>query len=228
MRLSKPVIQRYLELGDIVIEPFDPRNLKSAQYDVSLGEYCYRETMNGKTAVYNPYDREHVEGKWRLDRAVRHDELFGVRGLPKLVNVAPDELIITIAPGEMILAHTAEFIGGRSDRITTTIHARSSVGRNFLEIARCAGVGDVGYFTRWTLEIVNTSRYQFIPLVVGRRIGQVMFHEIEPVSNEDMYSHDGKYQTASDLDRIKASWRPEMMLPRMYLDRECVEKGGKR
>lgn len=232
MRLSKPAILRLIASGDVIIDPFDARNLKSAQYDVSIGPHCYREVLpdspRSRDAVYNPYDARHVARKWRPDRAVRHANLVATKILPEsLENVGPDEEVILISPGEMILAHTLEFIGGRGRTVTTTMHARSTIGRSFLEIARCAGVGDVGYFTRWTLEVVNTSRYHRIPLVVGRRVGQVMFHQVEQVAAEDVYSFDGKYQTSSSLEEIKARWRPEMMLPRMYLDRECRERGSR-
>ncbi|MCX8513508.1 MAG: hypothetical protein ORN26_00305 [Candidatus Pacebacteria bacterium] len=41
-------------------------------------------------------------------------------------------------PGETILAHTNEFIGGRN-HITTMMKARSSMGRSFIEVCKCAG-----------------------------------------------------------------------------------------
>jgi hypothetical protein len=33
--------------------------------------------------------------------------------------------------------------------VTTMMKARSSLGRNFIEICKCAGWGDVGYINRW-------------------------------------------------------------------------------
>lgn len=56
--------------------------------------------------------------------------------------------IIWITPGETILAHTNEFIGGCKS-VTTMMKARSSLGRNFIEVCKCAGWGDVGYINRW-------------------------------------------------------------------------------
>ena len=45
-------------------------------------------------------------------------------------------------PGETILAHTQEFIGGR-ECVTTMMKARSSLGRVFVAVCKCAGWGDV-------------------------------------------------------------------------------------
>jgi deoxycytidine triphosphate deaminase len=46
----------------------------------------------------------------------------------ELENASPEDEIIFVRPGETILAHTQEFIGGRVD-ITTMMKARSSLGR---------------------------------------------------------------------------------------------------
>lgn len=103
--------------------------------------------------------------------------------------------------------------------------ARSSVGRNFLETARCAGMGDIGYCNRWTMEITNNSRYHTIPLVVGRRIAQIVFFETDPITDRD-YTQTGKYQTLRHLSDMQAAWKPEDMLPKMYLDREVTDEGS--
>jgi dCTP deaminase len=136
--------------------------------------------------------------------------------------ISPDDQVILIEPGETILAHTNEFIGGRN-HITTMMKARSSMGRNFIEVCKCAGWGDVGYVNRWTLEITNNSRHYAIPLVVGRRIGQLVFFETGPILNND-YTKTGKYQTSNNLSEIKKNWKPESMLPKVYTDRDIKKK----
>jgi dCTP deaminase len=125
---------------------------------------------------------------------------------------------ITIAPGETILAHTQEFIGGRNG-ITSMMKARSSYGRCFIEVCKCAGMGDVGYINRWTMEITNNSRFYHIPLRVGMRIAQMCFFA---VGESKDYSIDGKYQQAQGIQELIESWKPEMMLPRLYADRELT------
>jgi dCTP deaminase len=97
--------------------------------------------------------------------------------------------------------------------------ARSSLGRSFIEVCKCAGWGDVGYVNRWTMEITNNSEHYHIPLVVGRRIAQIVFFETGPILTTD-YSKNGKYQSSEDLEEIKRKWNPSLMLPRLYKDRE--------
>jgi dCTP deaminase len=112
------------------------------------------------------------------------------------------------------------------------LKARSSTARNFISICKCAGWGDVGYVNRWTMQITNNSRYYHIPLVAGRRIGQMVFFEIEPITNNGNDAHyhvkeDAKYQTGVDLKKIKKGWKPSDMLPKMWRDREMKIRSTK-
>ena len=133
--------------------------------------------------------------------------------------IKEDDKVILLGPQETILAHTEEFIGGRN-HITTVMKARSSLGRNFIEVCKCAGWGDVGYINRWTMEVTNNSMYHKIPLIVGRRIGQIIFFETGEIRGKG-YSNEGKYQVTDDIEDMKASWSPDSMLPKMYNDREA-------
>lgn len=229
MLLSNTAILRHLKKWNIVISPFKKENLGNVSYDVSLGKYYYRENepREGYT-VYNPYQKEEVERVWgkKCHEARPFKDWLKQHGnnwLPFLKNIKPNDLVIWIAPGETILAHTEEFIGGKNI-VTTMMKARSSLGRNFIEIAKCAGWGDVGYINRWTLEITNNSRYYHIPLVVGRRVGQLAFFEVEPIIEKSDYHKAGKYQNSFDLKKLKKDWRPEMMLPKLWKDREIYKK----
>ena len=69
------------------------------------------------------------------------------------------------------------------------------------------------------MELTNNSRHYAIPLVVGRRIAQIIFFETGPILESD-YTKTGKYQTVGTLDEMKAAWKPESMLPKLYKDRE--------
>lgn len=160
---------------------------------------------------------EHVWGADKVERAVVAKEAFKKYNF-EWDGIHPDDKVIIMRPGETILAHTNEFIGGK-DHITTMMKARSSTGRNFIEVCKCAGWGDVGYVNRWTMEITNNSKNYIIPLVVGRRIAQIVFFETGPIREKD-YASSGKYASSTNLSELKKSWKPEMMLPRLWADRD--------
>ena len=224
MALSDKKILKAMEEGDIVIEPFNRKNLATSSYDVTLGEYFFVEQRAPHFEnLYNIYDKKHVERVWGTvpKRAKPAKEILKNYRFD-FTNIAPEEKVILLGPGETVLAHTQEFIGGRG-HITTMMKARSSLGRSFIEVCKCAGWGDVGYINRWTMEVTNNSTHYYIPLVVGRRIAQIIFFETgETVAGD--YAKNGKYQSASSVKELKKNWHPEMMLPKLYLDRDIKKK----
>ena len=220
MALSDKQILTEKKKGDIVIAPFSRANLNTSSYDVTLGPHYFREKQpDGLHPVYNMYNKKHTDRVWgtKAERASQAREAFGDINF-EWVGIRPQDRIILLNPKETILAHTREFIGGRK-HITTQMQARSTLGRNFIEVCKCAGWGDVGYINRWTMEITNNSRSQVIPLVVGRRIAQIVFLETGPILEQD-YTLGGKYQSSPDLQILQKKWQPRDMLPKAYLDRD--------
>lgn len=225
MALSDKRIIEAMKNGDIVITPFKKENLATSSYDVTLGEMYFREQPHAKYHhnIYNIYNKSHTDHVWgttphKAEKASDALKKFNFNW----EGINPNDKIIFLDPGETILAHTNEFIGGKH-HITTMMKARSSMGRNFIEVCKCAGWGDVGYTNRWTMEITNNSRYYAIPLVVGRRIAQIIFFETGPILN-DNYATSGKYQSTDDVKKMIKEWNPLSMLPRLYLDRDIKKK----
>jgi dCTP deaminase len=220
--LSDKAILRYIENGEIVIYPFNINHLGTSSYDVTLGEYYFREQPLDHGSIYNIYSKEIVNKVWGNPykaepyNSGKHDVF--------LENIDPDEKIIFIGPGETILAHTTEFIGGRTT-VTTMMKARSSMGRNFINVCSCAGWGDVGYFNRYTMEIKNNSKLHTIPLIVGRRIAQIIFFDTEGIIDKS-YNDGGKYQTSNDLETLKKNWNPYDMIPKLYLEKSKTERSN--
>lgn len=227
MALSNKRILEEMENGNILIHPFKKQNLATSSYDVALGEWFFREQPSKYNhSLYNIWSKEHVDHVWNSEnpeQAVLAKEAFKkYRFLWD--GIKPTDKVILMKPGEMILAHTIEFIGGRN-HITTMMKARSSMGRNFINVCKCAGWGDVGYMNRWTMEITNSSRNYIIPLVVGRRIAQIVFFETgEILEKENNYTATGKYSTSENIDILIKNWKPQDMIPKLYLDRDIKQK----
>jgi dCTP deaminase len=224
MALSDRKILEEMKNGDIIIEPFKRENLATSSYDVTLGEFYFSEqATKHHHNIYNIWSKEHTDYVWgtKPKRAERASEIFQKYKF-NWIGIRPSDKVILIQPGETILAHTNEFIGGKN-HITTMMKARSSMGRNFVEVCKCAGWGDVGFFNRWTMEITNNSRNYAIPLVVGRRIAQIIFFETGPIL-DNSYIAKGKYQSSQNIKEIKRNWKPESMLPKLYNDREIGKK----
>lgn len=219
--LSRPEILRHMGEGNVVIEPFDPACVNTASVDLRLGPHFFREQrmseQTGQTGPFNPFDAEHIARLWgRPQRAIRAGPWMRRNGV--LTGVRDEDFLIVLAPGETILAHTIEFIGGRRC-VTTEMRARSSLGRIGLTVCKCAGWGDVGYTTRWTMEMTNHLRDSSIVLVVGMRVAQLAFYQVDPVDTS-YAGEGGKYQAQDDLRLVMEQWRPEMMLPMLYKDRD--------
>lgn len=224
MALSDKRILAEMKKGDIVITPFKRENLATSSYDLTLGEYFFAEQPPKHFQnIFNIYEKENIDRVWGTKpmKAKPAEEVFKDYKFD-FGNISKKDKVIMLAPGETILAHTNEFIGGRG-HITTMMKARSSLGRSFIEVCKCAGWGDVGYINRWTMEITNNSRHYYIPLVVGRRIAQLIFFETGEILNND-YTKFGKYQTSTDLKTLQKNWDPMSMLPRLYQDREIKKK----
>ena len=128
--LSDKRIMGHIRKGNIVISPFQKMNLGTCSYDVTLGEYYFREQIppEGKI-IYSPWSKIETKRAWgephRAVIAERHMKLVGM-DIPD--GIFPDDKIILIPSGETFLCHTREFIGGRNV-ITTMMKASGTVQR---------------------------------------------------------------------------------------------------
>ena len=213
--LSDLSILKYIENKKIIIQPFNRKQLNTSSYDVTLGSFFYREQkISDMNNYYNIYDKEMVNKVWgQYQKAKSYSILKNKFGL-KFKNIKDDDEIILLKPGETILGHTIEFIGGVQS-VTSMMKARSSFGRNFINVCSCAGWGDCGYYNRWTMEIKNNSQHYVIPLVVGRPIAQIIFIETDGIINKS-YNKNGKYQSESNIKDLIKNWSPIQMLPKLY------------
>ncbi len=184
MLLSNKRILEEMESGNIVIEPFERRQLGTNSYDVRLGEWYFLPNHNMVTVDFTDSGQSNLF--WGEPQHA-HDGAISIR------------------PGDTILAHTEEVIGAQNG-YTTSMRARSSIGRSCLSVCKCAGVGDVGYISHWTMEITNHS-HAMVTLPVGLRVAQILFFAV----GETIGEYHGKYG-------VREGWTPADMLPKLYRD----------
>jgi len=211
--LTKKNILFHIGRKNIVIHPFNPICLGTTSYDVRLGENYFHEQQfrSSSRKIFNPFDPSDIKRYWGSPQQAIY-ALDWTKDNGPLNNIKPDDRIIILGPGEMILAHTQEFIGGRNC-VTAEMRARSSLGRIGISVCKCAGWGDLGYVNRWTMEISNHLKDNLVVLVVGMRVAQMVFWEVDPL-RESYVKTGGQYQFSDDLKKLIKDWSPFAMLPK--------------
>ncbi len=217
--LTRDQVRRHMAEGNIIIHPFEVRSLNTTSYDCRLGTHFYREReFKGTRALLEPFSETSVRKYWGDPQtAVRAGDWMVDNG--RLEHIHPDDRIIVIGPGETILAHTLEFIGGRNC-VSTEMRARSSMGRIGITVCKCAGWGDLGYINRWTMEMTNHMKELSVVLPAGMRVAQLIFYQVDPLEGQTYAQEDGKYQTTDDVEHMIATWKPDDMIPKLFRDRD--------
>ncbi len=123
MILSDKKILEEIKFKNIVIRPFDRKNLGSNSYDVHLGDWL------------SVYDDEILDAK-------KHNKITHFK-IPKEGYV--------LLPTKLYLGVTAEYT--ETYEYVPFLEGKSSVGRLGIDIHATAGKGDVGFKNNWTLEI---------------------------------------------------------------------------
>lgn len=193
-------IKELLDSGEIVMRPRRDDQINNGSIDVTLGRFVAR-----------------VRPEFRADyaglTAELHANILDPSNYFVLEDLGPRGQLY-LQPGERVLAHTHEFIGGRST-ILPEMRARSSTGRWGFTVALCAGFGDCNYINRWAMEVMNLNGCPAL-LSVGTRIAQVVFNEVKEPASGTLYGQPGagQYQDGIDLEHIIKTWHPRSLLPR--------------
>jgi len=156
--LSDSAIQAAIEAGDISIDPFNPKQLNPASYDLTLGS---------EVRVYTDW----VEGGW--DALTPNAEALDIRKelRTKTLNISADEGIV-LQPKIGYLMHTRERVCSR--KYNPVLDGKSSIARLFIQV-HAAGYGDIGFDGNYTLEVTVVHPIRVYP---GMRIAQMRFHTI--------------------------------------------------
>lgn len=171
MILSDSAIRAARERGEIVIEPWDPRDLSGNSYDVHLSRYYATYSASGRAAAI-------LGGA----SAVQPEYYYTARGREQVLDVRYEHLVdhrdigddgLLLEPGELYLMSTAEYT--ETHRHVPYLDGRSSVGRLGVSVHVTAGRGDVGFRGHWTLEVTTVKPAR---VFAGMRLGQITFHEV--------------------------------------------------
>lgn len=155
--LTGEEIVRMQKAGRLLIDPFNAAWAGPNSYDLTLAD---------ELRVYTP-----------LVLDMRHDNPAAT------VRIPPEGLILY--PGELYLGSTVERCG--SKEFVTCVEGRSSVGRLGIQVHLTAGVGDIGFTDRWTLEITVVKP---VRVYAGVRVCQALFFVAQ---GESSRRYRGKY-----------------------------------
>lgn len=131
--LTKSAIMEEIRKGNIIIQPFNQKQLNPNSYNVTLNERLERY----KCGVLDAYKENPTE------------EI-----------IIPKEGYV-LEPNVLYLARTNEYT--ETYNLVPGIDGRSSIGRLGIEIHRTAGFGDVGFRGTWTLEITAIMKVRVYP-----------------------------------------------------------------
>ena len=159
MVLSDRTIRRYLDEGQIEIDPYDASLLQPSSVDVRVDRY-FRVFHNARY----PF----IDVKQPMEDLTEIQEI-------------EDEPFI-LHPGEFVLGSTLERIR-LADDLVARLEGKSSLGRLGLLIHSTAGFIDPGWDGHVTLELSNVANLP-ITIYYGMKIGQVSFVQLsEPAES---------------------------------------------
>lgn len=184
--LTGPEILRQRELGNIVIEPFEPAHVGPNSYDVRLGS----KVLHYLTGLKTTPDYQSDDGNSAVViREYQHPQGYEqVLDMGKECPVVEEQIPaggMLLMPGILYLGHTLERTETRG--FVPYVDGRSSVGRLGMFIHVTAGRGDDNFLGQFTLEIVVTHPTRVYASV---RVGQLTYHTIEG----ERLPYRGRYQ----------------------------------
>ncbi|MBD0690497.1 dCTP deaminase [Streptomyces sp. CBMA123] len=158
MLLSDKDIRTEIDLGRVVVDPFDPAMIQPSSIDVRLDRF-FRVFENHKYPHIDPSEEQ--------------------PDLTRLVEPDGDEAFI-LHPGEFVLASTYEVIT-LPDDVASRLEGKSSLGRLGLLTHSTAGFIDPGFSGHVTLELSNVATLP-IKLFPGMKIGQLCLFRLSSPS----------------------------------------------
>ena len=156
--LSDRDIEKHVDKGSIVLDPWNPDMIQPSSVDVHLDRF-FRLFDNHKYSVIDPSQPQ--------------------EDLTRLIDVGADGSFI-LHPGEFVLGSVYEVVT-LGDSVAARLEGKSSLGRLGLLTHSTAGFIDPGFSGHVTLELSNTATMP-IRLFPGRKIGQLCFFQLSSPS----------------------------------------------
>jgi len=169
MVLSDRDIKEKIRNKEIIIDPFNKRNLQPASYDLHLDKHFL---------VFNRLQHHVMDPKGPMDDKMEE------------VEISEDEPFI-IHPKEFALGMVYETTGV-SEKIVGRLEGKSSIGRMGLLIHVTAGFLDPGNKLKMTLELHNTAPMP-IKLYYKMPIAQMAFEELSSPADTPYSPETGNY-----------------------------------
>jgi len=168
--LTHDQILALVKRGDLVIDPFDIRQLGPASYDVRIADEIGYYDELWDIANRTTEGALTIDNAWMFGKTERVDE----------------EIVVHF--NQIVLARSVEWFEF-PDNISGLLIGRSSIGRLGLFVIISAGWFDPGFKGYAVFEVFNANRVP-IKIKVGERVAQMVFYAHEPTSKP----YSGKYQ----------------------------------
>lgn len=211
MILTKQKILEYRDSGQIIIEPFTPALVRTNSVDVRITGPFFRRVglpdQPGADIVLPYFNQQESRNQYDYIEPLRLSQLkdmawencdraFTRGAITELPSRFGEETLAWYLVPGIYLATTVEAIGTRGTPhrrlddgtpvyLVPDIDSKSTWGRWGLTVCVCAGRGDVGYCSRWTLEV----RVETPTVIIDRTVaGQVRFTEaLGSLEDEEVY-----------------------------------------
>ena len=167
MFLSDKDIHREVKAGKITLDPFDPKKLQPATYDIRLGNNFIVNDAHSTKAI---------------------DPVKGIYPQTQTIEVKDGEEFV-LHPGVSILGYSKEKFG--SDEYLIEVNGKSSLARIGLIVHNSASIVNPGHYLNIALELCNLNN---VPIVLrpGMEIAQLTFSTLSS-NTKKSYKQTGRY-----------------------------------
>lgn len=160
-----------MKIGPELLEPFNPNLVNPASIDIRIGRYLKLEDKDSDgNSAFMDVDLQEYS----------------------------QENPFIVYPEQLILVETFESIRVPTD-LAVELKLKSSIARKGWDHA-LAFYFDPGWRGIGTLELKNNTRYAKLPIWIGMKIGQLIYHRLDQVCSKP---YAGKYQGATSVEISK-------------------------